>query len=95
MSKNPIGIFDSGIGGLTIAHAIKNKLPNESLIYFGDTKHLPYGEKSEKAIKDYSLKIAEYLKKIIVKPLLLRVTQPLLQHIITLKKILILFQYIM
>ena len=55
MSKNPIGIFDSGIGGLTIAHAIKNKLPNESLIYFGDTKHLPYGEKSEQAIKDYSL----------------------------------------
>jgi glutamate racemase len=63
MSKNPIGIFDSGIGGLTIAHAIKNKLPNESLIYFGDTKHLPYGEKSEQAIIDYSLKIAEFLKK--------------------------------
>ena len=62
MSKNPIGIFDSGIGGLTIAHAIKIKLPNESLIYFGDTKHLPYGEKSEQAIKDYSLKIAEFLK---------------------------------
>ena len=62
MSKNPIGIFDSGIGGLTIAHAIKKKLPNESLIYFGDTKHLPYGEKSEQAIKDYSLKIAEFLK---------------------------------
>ena len=63
MSKNPIGIFDSGIGGLTIAHSIQNKLPNESLIYFGDTKHLPYGEKSEQAIKDYSLKIAEFLKK--------------------------------
>ena len=63
MSNNPIGIFDSGIGGLTIAHAIKNKLPNESLIYFGDTKHLPYGEKSEQAIIDYSLKIAEFLKK--------------------------------
>ena len=62
MSKNPIGIFDSGIGGLTIAHSIKIKLPNESLIYFGDTKHLPYGEKSEKAIKDYSLKIAKFLK---------------------------------
>ena len=62
MSKNPIGIFDSGIGGLTIAHAIKKKLPNESLIYFGDTKHLPYGEKSEQAIKDYSLKIADFLK---------------------------------
>ena len=57
MSSNPIGIFDSGIGGLTIANAIKEKLPNESIIYFGDTKHLPYGEKSEKAIKDYSLQI--------------------------------------
>ena len=63
MSNNPIGIFDSGIGGLTIAHSIRNNLPNESLIYFGDTKHLPYGEKSEQAIKDYSLKIAEFLKK--------------------------------
>ena len=46
MSSQPIGIFDSGIGGLTIAHAIKQKLPNENIIYFGDTKHLPYGEKS-------------------------------------------------
>ena len=62
MSSNPIGIFDSGIGGLTIANAIKEKLPNESIIYFGDTKHLPYGEKSEKAIKDYSLQIAKFLK---------------------------------
>ena len=63
MSSNPIGIFDSGIGGLTIANAIKEKLPNENIIYFGDTKHLPYGEKSETAIRDYSLKIAKYLEK--------------------------------
>jgi len=63
MSSNPIGIFDSGIGGLTIAHAIKEKLPNENIIYFGDTKHLPYGEKSDVAIKDYSLKIAKFLEK--------------------------------
>lgn len=63
MSKDPIGIFDSGIGGLTIAHALKTKLQNESFIYFGDTKHLPYGEKSEEAIKDYSLKIAKFLEK--------------------------------
>tara|TARA_S200000501_G_C20792704_1_gene730277 strand:- start:24 stop:824 length:801 start_codon:yes stop_codon:yes gene_type:complete len=61
MSSNPIGIFDSGIGGLTIAHAIKKKLPNENIIYFGDTKHLPYGEKSKEAIKYYSLKIAQFL----------------------------------
>ena len=46
MQNLPIGIFDSGIGGLTVAHALKEKLPNESIIYFGDTEHLPYGEKS-------------------------------------------------
>jgi len=63
MSSNPIGIFDSGIGGLTIAHAIKEKLPNENIIYFGDTKHLPYGEKSDLAIKEYSLKIAKFLEE--------------------------------
>ena len=37
MSSNPIGIFDSGIGGLTIAHALKDRLPNENIIYYGDT----------------------------------------------------------
>ena len=62
MQDNPIGIFDSGIGGLTIAYSLKKLLPNQSFIYFGDTKHLPYGEKSEKAIKHYSLKIALFLK---------------------------------
>jgi len=62
MCNNPIGIFDSGIGGLTIAYTLKKKLPNESFIYFGDTKHLPYGDKSEKAIKQYSLSIAFFLK---------------------------------
>ena len=54
MSSNPIGIFDSGIGGLTIAHALKDRLPNENIIYYGDTKHLPYGEKSDDAIKPVS-----------------------------------------
>jgi glutamate racemase len=57
----PIGIFDSGIGGLTVAHAIKKALPDESLIYFGDTAHLPYGEKSKEAIQNYSSKICEFL----------------------------------
>lgn len=59
----PIGIFDSGIGGLTVAHAIKNVLPNESMVYFGDTAHLPYGDKSEAAIQAYSIKIADVLLK--------------------------------
>ena len=63
MKKSPIGIFDSGIGGLTIAHAIKEKLPNENIIYFGDTKHLPYGEKSKIAIQNFSKKITNFLIK--------------------------------
>ena len=58
----PIGIFDSGIGGLTVARAITKLLPNEQIIYFGDTAHMPYGEKSAEAIKNYSVKIAEFLK---------------------------------
>lgn len=59
----PIGIFDSGIGGLTVAYAIKNLLPMESMVYFGDTAHLPYGDKSEAAIQAYSIKIADVLLK--------------------------------
>ena len=46
----PIGIFDSGIGGLTLAHAITELMPQENIIYFGDTAHLPYGDKSATAI---------------------------------------------
>lgn len=59
----PIGIFDSGIGGLTVAHAIRQVLPHENMIYFGDTAHLPYGDKSEAAIQAYSIKIADVLLK--------------------------------
>ncbi|MFQ3577345.1 MAG: glutamate racemase [Cytophagales bacterium] len=59
--ENPIGIFDSGIGGLTVARAIQEHLPNERLIYFGDTAHLPYGEKSTAAIQAYSVKICQFL----------------------------------
>lgn len=60
-SSQPIGIFDSGIGGLTVAAAIRNKMPDEPIIYFGDTAHMPYGDKSSEAIKYYSLKIAKFL----------------------------------
>ena len=62
-SDQPIGIFDSGIGGLTVAKAVKEVLPNESIIYFGDTAHLPYGDKSTAAIQAYSVRIAEMLLK--------------------------------
>lgn len=57
----PIGIFDSGVGGLTVARAIADLLPRESFIYFGDTAHLPYGDKSDEAIKQYSKSITRYL----------------------------------
>lgn len=59
--QRPIGVFDSGVGGLTVASAIKQILPNENIIYFGDTAHLPYGDKSAEAISGYSHRIAEFL----------------------------------
>lgn len=61
LPQHPIGIFDSGIGGLTVAHAIREVLPHEHFVYFGDTAHLPYGDKSEAAIQAYSIKIANVL----------------------------------
>lgn len=60
-NQAPIGIFDSGIGGLTVAHAIQKFLPGEQLIYFGDTAHLPYGDKAPSSIIDYSKRIASFL----------------------------------
>ena len=60
-SESPIGIFDSGAGGLTVASAVKNLLPEEKIIYFGDTAHLPYGDKSREAIQEYSIKISDFL----------------------------------
>jgi len=59
--QQPIGIFDSGIGGLTVAAAINRLLPLESLVYFGDTAHLPYGDKSKELIADFSLQITRFL----------------------------------
>lgn len=62
MSCNrPIGIFDSGIGGLTVARAINKALPNEQLIYFGDTAHFPYGDKERKSIQKYCDRISDFL----------------------------------
>ena len=60
-AEQPIGIFDSGVGGLTVAKEIKRLLPNENFIYYGDTKHLPYGEKSKEAIIGYVTKITNFL----------------------------------
>ena len=63
MSYNdrPIGIFDSGLGGLTVFKAIRKLLPEENLIYFGDTARVPYGAKSKEAVIAFSKEIAAYL----------------------------------
>lgn len=60
-NNNPIGVFDSGLGGLTVVKAIRKVLPNESIVYFGDTARVPYGNKSPELIKEYSLQITDFL----------------------------------
>ena len=57
----PIGVFDSGIGGLTVAHELMRQLPDESIVYFGDTARVPYGPKSPETVRRYSREIADYL----------------------------------
>jgi glutamate racemase len=59
---NSIGIFDSGFGGLTVMRAIRELMPFENIVYFGDTAHLPYGSKSSETILRYSLENAVFLK---------------------------------
>lgn len=62
MSNNaPIGVFDSGIGGLTVVKEIMNQIPGESIIYFGDTARLPYGSKSKETIITYTRQIIRFL----------------------------------
>ena len=56
-----IGLFDSGLGGLTVLQALEHRLPSVSKIYYGDTLHLPYGDKSDAAIISYSTKIVSFL----------------------------------
>lgn len=69
--KAPIGIFDSGIGGLTVAKAVIEALPQENIIYFGDTARVPYGIKSEETVRAYALEITRFLKKKGVKMILI------------------------
>ena len=58
----PIGVFDSGIGGLTVVREMIHQMPNESIIYFGDTARVPYGPKSPDTVLRYSREIVSYLK---------------------------------
>ena len=60
-SAAAVGVFDSGIGGLTVAHEVIRQLPHESVIYFGDTARVPYGPKSPDTVRRYSREIARFL----------------------------------
>lgn len=61
--KKPIGVFDSGIGGLTVFKEIRRILPGESILYVADTAHVPYGEKSPEQIKSFALSLCRYLER--------------------------------
>lgn len=61
MMDKPIGIFDSGIGGLTVAKAVISRLPNESIIYIGDTARVPYGTRSKEIITKFALELTRFL----------------------------------
>ena len=63
MSNLPIGIFDSGLGGLTVVKEIVKRLPNEDIIYLGDTARVPYGTRSRKTVQKFSLQDARFLLK--------------------------------
>ncbi|OJX79522.1 glutamate racemase [Magnetospirillum sp. 64-120] len=65
----PIGVFDSGVGGLTVLKALRERLPGESLIYLGDTARLPYGTKSAAAVSHYALQAAHALVRMGIKTL--------------------------
>lgn len=71
LALKSIGIFDSGLGGLTVLRAIREILPFENILYFGDTAHLPYGNKSKEAICRYSLESATFLVKQGIKALVI------------------------
>lgn len=71
MSNAPIGVFDSGVGGLTVLEALTARLPREHFIYLGDTARLPYGTKSPETVARYALQAAEALAKYGVKCLVI------------------------
>ena len=58
----PIGVFDSGVGGLTVAREIMRQIPNEKIVYFGDTARVPYGSKSKETVTKYSRQIVRFLQ---------------------------------
>ena len=65
--SRPIGVFDSGLGGLTVVKALRSTLPHESIVYFGDTARVPYGNKSKELVSEFSMEIVDFLIKYDVK----------------------------
>jgi len=63
LKNDPIGIFDSGVGGLTVVKSLMDKMPQESFIYFGDTAHVPYGEKTREQLLTYAQDIMAFMMK--------------------------------
>ncbi|MBM2841937.1 MAG: Glutamate racemase [Bacteroidetes bacterium] len=61
MNSKPIGVFDSGIGGLTVVHALTQRLPHENIVYFGDTARVPYGPKSPQVVREYAAQDVDFL----------------------------------
>ena len=62
LTKAPIGVFDSGVGGLTVVREIMRQIPNESICYFGDTARVPYGSKTKETVTKFSRQIVRFLK---------------------------------
>ena len=60
-SNSPIGIFDSGVGGISVLRAIREQMPEESVIYFGDQGHIPYGPRPMEQIREFSEAITRFL----------------------------------
>src|SRR4026208_2061363 len=60
-NPRPIGVFDSGVGGLTVVKALRDRLPNETIVYLGDTARVPYGPKSPETVQRYALELAHML----------------------------------
>lgn len=71
LPSHPIGVFDSGVGGLTVVRALMDRLPFENIVYFGDTARVPYGVKSTSTIEHFTLQIVDFLQRQNVKMLII------------------------
>jgi glutamate racemase len=86
VNDKPIGVFDSGIGGLTVVRELMRQLPHESIIYFGDTARVPYGPKSPETVVRYSREITTFLKNQGVKAVVIACNTATAHALLTLRK---------